>query len=73
MTSRPFLFVLLALFGMGQAAYAQLPSKPKEELKCDPNNKDEYKERRYTHDGKLHVEYCFDGKRHLNVDHGENG
>lgn len=70
---RVLLLSALGLMSTLQVVHAQQPSKPKEELKCDPNNKDEYKESRYYHNGKLHVEYCFNGKKYINIDHGENG
>lgn len=72
---RTILLGLIAALGFCLAAYGQEETKPKPELKCDPNPKpgDAPQKIQYRRNGKLYIEYCSLGKKHVIVDSGQNG
>ncbi|WP_114947094.1 hypothetical protein [Microvirga calopogonii] len=72
---RTILVGLMVAFGLSPAPYGQDDTKPKQELKCDPNPApgEAPKKIQYRHNGKTYIEYCSLGKKHVIVDHGQNG
>jgi len=72
---RMILLGLTAVLGLSPAAYGQEETKPKQELKCDQADKpgEAPKRIQYRRNGKLYIEYCSLGKKHVIVDSGQNG